>query len=72
MCVGKEGNMFEQEISIVVLNNREYLDRDCWNCDIAETEERKNCEYCGGIGFIPTELGNEILAFMLRHSKLEE
>ena len=64
--------MYEQEISIEILNNRVYLDQDCWHCGGWEPEERKDCEYCRGTAFLPTEVGNEILAFLYRHSKLEE
>ena len=64
--------MYEQEINIGILNNRIFLDRDCWNCSDWEPEERKDCEYCRGITFVPTEVGAEILAFLYRHTKLGE
>lgn len=41
------------------------LDIACWDCSGIKGE--KVCESCNGIGYIPTEVGEEILGFIRRH-----
>jgi hypothetical protein len=65
-------------IEIEVLNNKVYLDTNCWSCNTSSwkrstptntglVDENGVCTICGGIGYIPTETGKSILNLIERH-----
>jgi len=53
------------------------LDVKCWKCwgsgliSADDHGEMIGCPECGGIGWIPTEDGNRLLAFLQRHLALD-
>lgn len=62
------------EIYVEILNNKVYLDRECWNCvkgqplkDDTFFDEFGVCEICKGVGFELTESGQAIIDLMKRH-----
>ena len=60
--------MWEDEITIRVLNNDVYLDEHCWRCE-NNTDKKEDCPECKGIGFSLTENGRAIFDLIKRHTK---
>lgn len=49
------------------------LEVKCWQCwgsglvSVEDFGETLECPQCGGVGWIPTDEGNRLLAFLERH-----
>ncbi len=69
--------MYEEEITINILNNNINLDVECWKC-YRESGKKKfqinpnpDCNICEGKGFILTATGEAIVDLVKRHFKGE-
>lgn len=53
------------------------LEFKCWNCwgegqvSLGNHSDVVECPECGGLGWLPTEDGKRLLAFLQRHLTLE-
>jgi DnaJ-class molecular chaperone len=46
------------------------LERVCWVCD-GKREYGPECDMCHGLGVIPTDEGDAVLAFLSRHQRID-
>ena len=47
------------------------LEELCWNCFGKGTKQGQECEFCNGIGYVPTNDGQKVLEFLKRHWKIQ-